>query len=41
VWDVATATEQRRIATRARCGDGVVALLQDELVAPCDDNVLR
>ncbi len=41
VWDLATATERRRIATRARCGDGVTALADGALAAGCDDNVMR
>jgi len=41
VWDLASARELRRITTRAYCGDGVTWLPGDELVAACDDKVMR
>ncbi|HEY3804261.1 MAG TPA: protein kinase [Kofleriaceae bacterium] len=41
LWDIARATELRRISTgTVRCGDGVIAI-GDDIAAACDDNTLK
>ncbi len=41
VWDLASARELRRITTSAYCSDGIALLPGDDLIASCDDHVIR
>ena len=41
MWDTATGHELVRIATGTACGDGVVAIGEDQLASACDDATIR
>ncbi len=41
MWDLASGHEIARIATTARCDDGVIPIGEDQIAASCDDSTIR